>query len=139
MTRVASDETSGDNVMLNPGKAIWKSNLEKTGLLRGGLIKYHAKAFCCRGQTSSEVFFDPSTGITSIILANTEFIGLYTMLTRNDKKIEDFIVDCPLIVINIPPVLNENGQQAIVKTASSVESLIFKSQTLFLKSEVFEF
>jgi len=36
------------------------------------------------------------------------------------------IDDLPLIVVNIPPVLNETGQEAIVKEEKSLESLVLK-------------
>ena len=66
-------------------------------------------------QIVSAIFFDPSTGVTSAILTNTDIVG--------PKNVDN----CPLIVINIPPVLNENGQQAIVRDTSSIASLVFRS------------
>ena len=66
-----------------------------------------------RMQIASGVYFDPTTGITSVILTNTELIG--------PNKVKE-IDDLPLIVVNIPPVLNETGHEAIVKEAQSIES-----------------
>ena len=75
-----------------------------------------------RMQFASGVYFDPTTGITSVILTNTELIG--------PNKVKE-IDDLPLIVVNIPPVLNETGHEAIVKEVKSLESTViinFKRQ-----------
>ena len=53
---------------------------------------YQPKAIDSRMQLSPAIYFDPSTGVTSAILTNIEFIGL--------KDLDDI----PLIVVNIPPV-----------------------------------
>ena len=79
---------------------------------------YQPKAIDSRMQIVSAIYFDPSTGVTSAILTNTDIIG-----PNKVKQIDDF----PLIVVNIPPVLNENGQDAILRDASSVESLVLRS------------
>ena len=134
--------------MLNPGKALTSISFVSLGLVRGVHFKYFMKAAYCRMQSGS-VFFDPSTGITSVILGNTDFIGppitsciievlqekFYKRNTRKktgekyyrEKLVSTKKFDLPLIVVNIPPVLNENGQQAILKDVSSVISLILKS------------
>ena len=76
-----------------------------------------AIAIDSRMQIASGVYFDPTTGITSVILTNTELIG--------PNKVKE-IDDLPLIVVNIPPVLNETGHEAIVKEAKSIESWVIK-------------
>ena len=81
------------------------------------LTIYEGPAIDSRIQIASGVFFDPSTGITSVILTSTEPIG--------PNEIDE-IDDLPLIVVNIPPVLNESGHEAIVKEAKSIESWVSK-------------
>ena len=76
---------------------------------------YQPRAIDSRMQIASGVYFDPTTGITSVILTNTELIG--------PNKVKE-IDDLPLIVVNIPPVLNETGHEAIVKEAKSIESWV---------------
>ena len=78
---------------------------------------YQPRAIDSRMQIASGVYFDPTTGITSVILTNTELIG--------PNKVKE-IDDLPLIVVNIPPVLNETGHDAIVKEAQSIESWVIK-------------
>ena len=78
---------------------------------------YQPRAIDSRMQIASGVYFDPTTGITSVILTNTELIG--------PNKVKE-IDDLPLIVVNIPPVLNETGHEAIVKEAKSIESWVIK-------------
>ena len=78
---------------------------------------YQPRAIDSRMQIASGVYFDPTTGITSVILKNTELIGPIKV-----KEIDDL----PLIVVNIPPVLNESGHDAIVKEAKSLESWVVK-------------
>ena len=78
---------------------------------------YQPRAIDSRMQIASGVYFDPTTGITSVILTNTELIG--------PNKVKE-IDDLPLIVVNIPPVLNETGHEAIVKEAQSIESWVIK-------------
>merc|ERR1711953_151739 len=74
---------------------------------------YQPRAIDSRMQIASGVYFDPTTGITSVILTNTELIG--------PNKVKE-IDDLPLIVVNIPPVLTESGHDAIVKEAKSLET-----------------
>ena len=76
---------------------------------------YQPRAIDSRMQIASGVYFDPTTGITSFILTNTELIG--------PNKVKE-IDDLPLIVVNIPPVLNETGHEAIVKEVKSLESSV---------------
>ena len=78
---------------------------------------YQPRAIDSRMQIASGVYFDPTTGITSVILTNTELIG--------PNKVKE-IDDLPLIVVNIPPVLNETGHEAIVKEAQSIQSWVIK-------------
>merc|ERR1711953_179638 len=88
---------------------------------------YQPRAIDSRMQIASGVYFDPATGITSVILTNTELMG--------PNKIKE-IDDLPLIVVNIPPVLNESGHDAIVKEAKSLERFahVFdKNETMFDK------
>ena len=74
---------------------------------------YRERAIDSRMQIATGVYFDPTTGITSVILKNTELIGPIKV-----KEIDD------LFVVNIPPVLNEYGHDAIVKEAKSLESRV---------------
>jgi len=88
---------------------------------------YQPRAIDSRMQIASGVYFDPTTGITSVILTNTELIG--------PNKVKE-IDDLPLIAVNIPPVLNESGHDAIVKEAKSLERFahVFdKKETVFDK------
>jgi len=88
---------------------------------------YQPRAIDSRMQIASGVYFDPTTGITSAILTNTELIG--------PNKVKE-IDDLPLIVVNIPPVLNETGHEAIVKEVKSLERFahVFdKKETMFDK------
>ena len=78
---------------------------------------YQPRAIDSRMQIASGVYFDPTTGITSVILTNTDFID-----PNNVKEIDDL----PLIVVNIPPKLNKSGHDAIVKEAKSLESWVVK-------------
>ena len=73
------------------------------------------RALGSRMQFASGVYFDPTTGITSVILTNTELLS-----PNKFKEIDDL----PLIVVNIPPVLNESGHDAIVKEAKNLESWV---------------
>merc|ERR1711917_110750 len=80
-----------------------------------------------RMQIASGVYFDPTTGITSVILTNTELIS-----PNKFKEIDNI----PLIVVNIPPVLNESGHDAIIKEAKNLERFahVFdKEETIFNK------
>ena len=81
------------------------------------VIQLFLRAMNSRIQIQKVVYFDPTTGITSVILTNTELIG--------PKKFKE-IDDLPLIVVNIPPVLNKSGHDAIVKDAKSLESWVVK-------------
>jgi len=88
---------------------------------------YQPRAIDSRMQIASGVYFDPTTGITSVILTNTELIG--------PNKVKE-IDNLPLIVVNIPPVLNETGHEAIVKEVKSLERFahVFdKKETMFDK------
>jgi len=88
---------------------------------------YQPRAIDSRMQIASGVYFDPTTGITSVILTNTELIG--------PNKVKE-IDDLPLIVVNIPPVLNESGHDAIIKEAKNLERFahVFdKEETIFNK------
>merc|ERR1711953_16880 len=88
---------------------------------------YQPRAIDSRMQIASGVYFDPTTGITSVILTNTELIG--------PNKVKE-IDDLPPIVVNIPPVLTESGHDAIVKEAKSLERFahVFdKKETMFDK------
>merc|ERR1712193_515050 len=88
---------------------------------------YQPRAIDSRMQIASGVYFDPTTGITSVILTNTELIG-----PNRVKEIDDL----PLIAVNIPPVLNESGHDAIVKEAKRLERFahVFdKKETVFDK------
>ena len=76
-------------------------------LLYVPVLVYELRAIDSRMQIASGVYFDPTTGITSVILTNTELIG--------PNKVKE-IDDLPLIVVNIPPVLNESGHDAIMAT-----------------------
>ena len=76
---------------------------------------YASRALGSRMQFASGVYFDPTTGITSVILTNTELLS-----PNKFKEIDDL----PLIVVNIPPVLNESGHDAIVKEAKNLESWV---------------
>merc|ERR1711962_76317 len=85
------------------------------------------RAFESRLQKASAIYFDPSTGITSIPLTNTDYVSPKML-----KKIDEI----PYIIVNIPPVLNETGHEAIIKEAESLErfSHIFdKKETKFDK------
>merc|ERR1711962_1824636 len=66
------------------------------------------RAFESRLQKASAIYFDPSTGITSIPLTNTDYVSPKML-----KKIDEI----PYIIVNIPPVLNETGHEAIIKEA----------------------
>ena len=74
-----------------------------------------SRALGSRMQIASGVYFDPTTGITSVILTNTELIS-----PNKFKEIDNI----PLIVVNIPPVLNESGHDAIIKEAKNLESWV---------------
>merc|ERR1711990_1290718 len=98
-----------------------------TGLIFSAQNVYQPRAIDSRMQIASGVYFDPTTGITSVILTNTELIG--------PNKVKE-IDDLPLIVVNIPPVLTESGHDAIVKEAKSLERFahVFdKKETMFDK------
>ena len=84
-------------------------------LLHLPVLVYKLRAIHSRMQIASGVYFDPTTGITSVILRNTELIG--------PNKVKE-IDDLPLIVVNIPPVLNESGHDAIIKEAESLKSWV---------------
>ena len=84
-------------------------------LLYVPVLVYELRAIDSRMQIASGVYFDPTTGITSVILTNTDFID-----PNNVKEIDDL----PLIVVNIPPKLNKSGHDAIVKEAKSLESWV---------------
>ena len=91
---------------------------------------YQPRAIDSRMQIASGVYFDPTTGITSVILTNTELIG--------PNKVKE-IDDLPLIAVNIPPVLNESGHDAIVKEAKSLESWVIEVFNLSLKRFVYPY
>ena len=78
---------------------------------------FSRRAIRSRMQKSYGVYFDSTTGITSVILTNTELIG--------PNKLKE-IDDIPLIVVNIPPVLNASGHDAIIKEAKNLESWVVK-------------
>ena len=82
------------------------------------IVRSGQRAFDSRMQTAYRVYFDPTTGITSVILKNTELIG-------PNKDIDDL----PLIVVNIPPKLNKSGHDAIIKEAKNLESWVVKDLT----------
>jgi len=75
------------------------------------------RAFESRLQKASAIYFDPSTGVTSIPLTNTDYVSPKML-----KKIDEI----PYIIVNIPPVLNETGNEAIIKEAESLESSVLR-------------
>lgn len=88
---------------------------------------FQPRAIDSRMQICSGVYFDPTTGVTSALLTNTDLI-----LPNKIKEIDDI----PLIVLNIPPVLDDHGHQAIIKNGQEVERIshIFdKKETTFDK------